>query len=565
MRILRYYPWQKRDVSTPPRLLKYRSSKSFILATVCIAVFTDIFLYGIIVPVIPFALTDRVGVPQNQVQHWVSILLAVYGAALLAASPICGWLADRSASRRLPLLVGLLALGGATVMLCVGSSIGVLVAGRFLQGLSAAVVWTVGLALLVDTVGQKSIGEAMGYVSLSMSLGIMVAPLLGGVVYAKGGYYSVFAMAFGLIVVDIFLRLMMVEKKIAARWSITNEGTSYGSCSNAEPSPPNQKRVTTNVGSPPTSDPSSAIPTGSQRPPSEEEPNTVLSRFVHHLPPIFTLLRSRRLLAALWGSLVQASLMTSFDSVLPLFVQRIFGWSSTGAGLIFLPLIIPNFSAPLVGMLADKYGPRWLAATGFLLGLPFLVLLRVVTHHTIEQIVLLCALLVLIGFSLTLVMPPLMAEITYVVEAKEKKNPGLFGTSGAYAQAYGLFNCAFAGGTLVGPIWAGFVEAKAGWGTMSWSLGLLSALSAIPAIIWTGGLITKRHREGIDKRWVAAGPENGGSGDEQLNEKEERDRREEWNEGDERLRKQAEMVGMRKGAEDEDASQLAEGIVAGPS
>lgn len=74
------------------------------------------------------------------VQYWVSVLIAIYAAALLAFSPICGFLADRSASRRSPLLIGLFALMGATVLLNVGSSIGVLVVGRVLQGTSAAVV-----------------------------------------------------------------------------------------------------------------------------------------------------------------------------------------------------------------------------------------------------------------------------------------------------------------------------------------------------------------------------------------------------------------------------------------
>ncbi|KAI9829429.1 MAG: hypothetical protein M1819_006366 [Sarea resinae] len=472
--------WWKTS-SSPPPLLKYRSAKWFILATVNTAVFTDIFLYGLIVPVIPFALTDRAGVPPHEVQHWVSILLAVYGAALLVASPISGWAADHTSSRRLPLLVGLLALGGATVMLCVGSSIGVLVAGRLLQGLSAAVVWTVGLALLVDTVGQKEIGEAMGYVSLSMSIGVMIAPLLGGVVYAKGGYYSVFAMAFGLVALDIVLRLFMIEKKVAAKWAITNEGgSSYGTCSNV-PGPLTETKTDSN---------------GKSSSAAQDGPTIQLSRtrrFINALPPVVTLLSSRRLLAALWGCLVQAALMTSFDSVIPLYVHRIFHWGSTAAGLMFLPLVLPSFMAPIFGRCSDKYGPRWLATSGFILALPFLTLLRLVTHDSIGQKVLLCALLFLIGFSIDLVMAPLMAEITYVVEAKERKRPGMFGPSGAYAQAYGLFNTAFAGGTLVGPIWAGFVETSAGWGTVGWSLGLLSGISAIPAFIWTGGLITQRH------------------------------------------------------------------------
>jgi MFS family permease len=172
----------RRNGATPPRLLKFRSSTGFILTTICLAVFTDIFLYAVIVPVIPFAIGERAGVPESDVQRWVSVLLAVYGGALLVASPIAGWYADNSSSRRFPLLVGLLALAGATLMLCLAQAVWLLVLGRVLQGISAAIVWTVGTALLVDTVGMRYIGQTMGYVSISMSLGILIAPLLGGVV-----------------------------------------------------------------------------------------------------------------------------------------------------------------------------------------------------------------------------------------------------------------------------------------------------------------------------------------------------------------------------------------------
>jgi MFS family permease len=98
------------------------------------------FLYGVIVPVIPFALQTRSHVEWNRVQYWVSVLIAIYGASLLAFSPICGWLADRGASRRSPLLVGLFAILGSTVLLNIGNSVSFLIAGRILQGASAAVV-----------------------------------------------------------------------------------------------------------------------------------------------------------------------------------------------------------------------------------------------------------------------------------------------------------------------------------------------------------------------------------------------------------------------------------------
>jgi MFS family permease len=54
----------------------------------------------------------------------------------------------------MPLLLGLVDLVGSTVMLCVGRNFGIIAAGRALQGMSAAAVWVVGLAILVDTVGH---------------------------------------------------------------------------------------------------------------------------------------------------------------------------------------------------------------------------------------------------------------------------------------------------------------------------------------------------------------------------------------------------------------------------
>jgi len=99
------------------------------------------FLYGVIVPVLPFALQTRSHVEEDRVQYWVSVLIAIYGAALLALSPVCGYLADRGTSRRSPLLLGLFALLGSTVLLHVGNTVGIVIAGRILQGASAAVVF----------------------------------------------------------------------------------------------------------------------------------------------------------------------------------------------------------------------------------------------------------------------------------------------------------------------------------------------------------------------------------------------------------------------------------------
>jgi MFS family permease len=82
----------------------------------------------------------------------------VYGATLLICSGIWGWAADRTESRRLPFLTGLVLLVAATAMLCAGSNIAVILAGRALQGASSAVVWVTGLVVVCDTVGQRHVG-----------------------------------------------------------------------------------------------------------------------------------------------------------------------------------------------------------------------------------------------------------------------------------------------------------------------------------------------------------------------------------------------------------------------
>jgi MFS family permease len=137
-------------------------------------------------------------------------------------------LLQRSTVRRKPLLLGLLALAGSTLLLCLGTTVALLVVGRLLQGISAAVVWSVGLALLVDTVG-KDVGQSMGYVSVAVSVGLLISPVIGGSVYAGAGYYAVYYIAFALLVCDIALRFVLIEKKVARQWldaPADNQGTS---------------------------------------------------------------------------------------------------------------------------------------------------------------------------------------------------------------------------------------------------------------------------------------------------------------------------------------------------
>jgi acyl-coenzyme A synthetase/AMP-(fatty) acid ligase len=47
----------------------------------------------LIIPVIPFAVEERVGVARQNAQSAISVLLAAYAAGAIIASPFIGWIA----------------------------------------------------------------------------------------------------------------------------------------------------------------------------------------------------------------------------------------------------------------------------------------------------------------------------------------------------------------------------------------------------------------------------------------------------------------------------------------
>lgn len=146
---------------------------------------------------------------------------------------------------------------------------------------------------------------------------------------------------------------------------------------------------------------------------------------------------------------------------------------------MFFTLFIPGFISPLVGHLSDRYGARWPSLAGFVASIPLLVCMRFVSQNTTSHKVLLGALLSLMGVTLSFANTPLMAEITYAIEAKEAKTPGVFGAKGVYGLGYGLFCTSFALGGSIGSLMSGYVMAARGWSTLTWALAVWMSGGAV--------------------------------------------------------------------------------------
>ncbi|KAF7588597.1 hypothetical protein BBP40_005482 [Aspergillus hancockii] len=451
----------KTPIPSRPWKLESRSSRKFVISVVSMAVFTDIFIYGMIIPILPVVLQTRVVVPDDQLQQWMSIMLAAFGGALFVGSPVFGYFADKGTSRQVPFIIGLLALGGSTIMFWAARTLFSLVIARVLQGLSASVVWTVGMALVVDTVGKDGVGAAMGYISMAMTVGTVFGPFIGGIVLSKIGYDAVFAIAISLVALDILLRLIMIEQKTASKWI----------------QPPTAGETESLLSSSSGDDNATYEAIGQKYPEvsinfrhsvcwPDEDAELVVSGKTSSIPPILRLACSRSVWLCLGATVVDAILWSSFDTVLPLHVMKIFKWSSFWVGICFLPLFAPSFLSPLVGNAVDRYGSRTIAFLGFLLDFPTFFLLRLITHDTTHDQALLYVFLFMAGIASTLQIVALMTEVSLVVERQEKEMPGIFGSQGGLGQAYGLYNVAWSGGQVLGPLIAGLLSERGGWVTM---------------------------------------------------------------------------------------------------
>ena len=135
-------------------------------------------------------------------------------------SPIVGYFSDRATSRKLHYLIGLGSLILATGLVATARIYWVLLVARVLQGCSSAVVWTVGMAVLADTLPTNQLGLAMGTIGSVVSLAMVSAPVLGGTIFHHFGYEAVFYVLGGFLMADVALRLMMIERKDALQYGM---------------------------------------------------------------------------------------------------------------------------------------------------------------------------------------------------------------------------------------------------------------------------------------------------------------------------------------------------------
>jgi EmrB/QacA subfamily drug resistance transporter len=132
-------------------------------------------------------LAEAFGASFQQVQ-WVVLAYLLATTTLIVS---VGRLGDILGRRRL-LLVGVALFAAASALCSIAPSLGWLIAARAVQGLGAAVMMALTMALVGEAVPKRKTGSAMGLLGTMSAVGTALGPSLGGVLIAWSGWQSIF-------------------------------------------------------------------------------------------------------------------------------------------------------------------------------------------------------------------------------------------------------------------------------------------------------------------------------------------------------------------------------------
>ncbi|MGV8932840.1 MAG: MFS transporter [Luteimonas sp.] len=125
--------------------------------------------------------------------HAVQWVVLAYLLAVTTLIVSIGQLGDLFGRRRL-MMAGIALFTAASVASGASTELWILVAARAVQGLGAAIMMALAMALVGDSVPKERVGRAMGFLGTTSAAGSALGPPLGGLLIAAFGWPSLFFM-----------------------------------------------------------------------------------------------------------------------------------------------------------------------------------------------------------------------------------------------------------------------------------------------------------------------------------------------------------------------------------
>lgn len=179
------------------------------LSLACSVVFVDLLAYGVIIPLLP-VYAQTLGATSGQ----VGLLFASYWIAFFFTLIPFGLMVDRYGTKKM-VVGGMFLLFLCSALYALSSSMILLAISRTLQGVAAACNWSAALPLAVQSTNFSKRGLELSSVSLSIGLGTIVGPILGGLGSVQTALFLCAALAFFLTMLCLFFFPEGQQKEIS--------------------------------------------------------------------------------------------------------------------------------------------------------------------------------------------------------------------------------------------------------------------------------------------------------------------------------------------------------------
>lgn len=195
-----------------------------VFAFILVIAICDVISFGIIMPVLPGLIAEMAG-SKDQAGLLNGVFVALWALMQFLFSPMMGSLSDRY-GRRPVLLVSAAGLGLDYVLMALAPNLWWLALGRIIAGITTASFTTV-YAYMADVTTPENRARAYGLVGSAFSGGIIIGPLIGGVI-GELGPRAPFWFAAGLSAATFLYGLLIlpeslkVENRMAFSWRRAN-------------------------------------------------------------------------------------------------------------------------------------------------------------------------------------------------------------------------------------------------------------------------------------------------------------------------------------------------------
>jgi EmrB/QacA subfamily drug resistance transporter len=383
-------------------------------------------------------------------QQWI-----VEGYMLsLSALLLVGGSLDDLFERRTVFAVGVGGFGVTSLLCAVAPTVGLLIAGRVLQGAFGALLVPSTLAIIIATFPENERGAAIGSWTAWTGISTVIGPLAGGALIDGASWRWIFLLNVPLVLITLVLTAKAIphtaSQQPGAKVDFLGAALCAAGLGGIVFALIQQPRV------------------------GWGDPQVAIAGIGGVVSVVLFVVRERRTPSPMLplylfrarnfavGNLATLTMYAGLGGALffvALYLQQVSGYTALAAGAAFLPLTALMFTlSRRWGGLADRYGPRWFMGIGPIIAGVGLGLMARIGIHADYATELLPALIVF-GLGLSMTVAPLTSTVLAAVD--EKHSGVASGVNNAIARIAGLLAIAVLG-AVVASRFGSVVDEKVG-------------------------------------------------------------------------------------------------------